>query len=397
VTAAKRWLFRLPVLAGAGLLAFCAFQIAWNATVGERWPLLAFHLKYPPGYVAGAGTPLTWANLLNDSYQKDAAQRLGIQSMLYRSAVRWKHQAYWSLLGMSGVSTILVGKDGELIETAYSEEYCRRDPAEMHAAALPWAERIRALQDAFNARGQMFLYVMTPSKLALHPDYLPDDFPCPGHAHANEKLAIYRDALRHAGVHFVDGPALMREELGHYALDLYPVGGIHWDMIGAALAAQAVVGALDQQGAHLAPFTFTVTPTYNGGEWDRDLAEILNLMYPVRYLLPELTYSSHAASPCQRHRIVEDAGSFIFQINDALAQIDCAPEVRPYFYWTNYTLRAASDGRLHRQPENPEQRRTDFLDWADIVILEENEASLPNSAHANKLMEMMRPNAEARG
>jgi len=363
--------------------------------VADRWPLLAFHLKYPPGYVPGAGTPPTWANFLDGAYQKSAAARLGVQSMIYRSAVRWKHQIDYSLFGMSGVPHILVGKGGELIETAYSDEYCRRDPEDMRKDALPWAEKIRTLQDEFEARGQMFLYVITPSKVALHPEYLPDDYPCPGRAHADEKLAIYRQTLRTAGVHFVDGPALVHAALGHYELDPYPQGGIHWDAIGAALAAQAVVKALDEQGAWLSPFTFTVKTTYNAGSWDRDLQDILNLMYRVTYPVPELTYSSQANGSCRRDRIAEDAGSFIFQINDALEKTACPPEIRPYFYWKNYTTRSA-DGWLLKQPENPEQRRADFLIWADIVILEENEEALPKAVHAEALMAMMRPNPDAR-
>ncbi|HKM64237.1 MAG TPA: hypothetical protein VJY39_17280 [Acidisphaera sp.] len=395
MTRAKRCLFRLPALIGAGLLAFFAFQIAWNASAGARWPLLAFHLKYPPGYVPGGGTPLTLANLLDGAYQRDAAVRLGVQSMIYREAVRWKHQIYYSLLGLSGVSNILVGKDRELIETAYSNEYCRRDPDEMRKAALPWAERIRTLQDEVQARGQMFLYVVTPSKVALHPEYLPSGWPCPGRAHGAEKMEIYRQALRAAGVRFVDGPALMRAALGHYTLDLYPRGGIHWNMIGAALAGQEVVTALNAQGANLSPFTFTVGTTYDAIDWDQDLYEILNLVIKDPYPVPALTYQSQTDGPCHPNRIAEVAGSFIFQINEALEHTACPPDVRPYFYWKNLTTRAPN-GFLRRQPENPEQRRADILDWANIVILEENESSLPNSVHGNKLMALLGPNAEAR-
>jgi alginate O-acetyltransferase complex protein AlgJ len=392
---ARKWLFRTPALFGAGFLAFCAFQIGWNWCVAVRWPELAFHLKYPPGYVADSQVAPTWANLLDGSFQRDEAARIGVQSMLYRPVIRWKHQVYYSLLGMSGLPNIIVGKQKQLIETGYMEEYCSRDPAAMRQVAPVWSERIRALQDQFEARGQIFLYVITPSKVALHPEYLPDNYPCPGRAHADEKLAVYRQALQRAGVHYVDGPAVMRGALGHYALDLYPRGGIHWNMTGAALAAQTVAKALDDEGAHIAPLTFTVSSTYNVvDDWDRDLADVLNLVYKDVYAVPALTFRSQADGPCRPARIAEDAGSFIFQVNDVLEHTACPPQIHPYFYWINLTLRGA-DTHLHKQPENAEQRRADFLQWADIVILEENEASLPQSTHARNLIAMMQANAEA--
>jgi alginate O-acetyltransferase complex protein AlgJ len=206
---------------------------------------------------------------------------------------------------------------------------------------------------------------------------------------------IYRHALHEAGVHFVDGPALMHAALGQFALDLYPRGGIHWNMSGAALAAQVVVAALDAQGAHLSPFTFIVARSGRPYDWDRDIADVLNLFYSDPYSVPVLSYQSQAPAQCQPERIVEVAGSFIFQMNDALEHTACPPEVRPYFYWTNLTTRAAN-GFLRKQPEDAARRRADILDWADIVILEENEATGSEAVHAQDLMAFMRPNPEAR-
>jgi len=390
----RKWLFRLPALAGAGLLAFSALQIAWNASIGDRWPALSFHMKYPMGYVPGAGAAPTMGNLLHGVFQKNAAARIGVQSMLYRSAIRWKHQAYWSLLGMSGVPNILVGKGGQLIETAYVDAYCRRNLMNDRPSPLAWAERIRALQDEVEARGQKFLYLITPSKVALHPEFLPDGFPCATSRRSIELLARFRGALRTAGVHFVDGPAVLHAALGRYDLDLYPRGGIHWNMIGAALTAQAVIAALDNEGAQLTPFSFTshVNPKPTG--WDRDLQEILNLQYEVAYPVPDLDYVSRPPASCEPDRIAEIAGSFIFELNEALEHTACPPEIRPYFYWKNLTTRSP-DGALHKQPEDPAERRRDILDWANFVILEENESAGPGAEHAVALMDFMRPNAQA--
>lgn len=379
------WLGRLPTLLGAAFLAFCGVQIGWNAAVGGRWPELRFHLKPPPGYVAGGSVTPSVSTVLDGTWQHDIASRLGVQVMIYRSALQWKHQAYYSLLGMSGVSNIIVGRQRELIERNYVNEFCRRDPLTIRQLSASWAGRLRALQDVVEARGQMFLYVITPSKVAVHPEYLPAGYPCPGAARASEKLTVYLAALHDAGVHVVDGPAVVKAARGRDVFDAFPQGGIHWDAAGAALAAQAVIRALDEKGAHLSPFVFTAASRNDPQGWDRDLSEVLNLVFKLSYPVPVLTYQSEPVVPCRPTHIVEIAGSFIYQLNDALAQTACPPETRTYFYWHNLTQRT-SEGWLHKQPENPQQRAADILHWADIVILEENDAGMPESVHGQELM-----------
>lgn len=389
----RRWLFRLPALTGAGLLAFSTFQIAWNASIAESWPKLTFHMKYPPGYVPDAGAAPTWRNLLYGVFQKDAARRIGVQSMLYRSAIHWKQQAYWSLLGMSGTDNIIVGRGGELLSHEYVADYCQFDPGGMQATALPWAERIRELQDFFRARGQMFLYLVTPSKVATHPEYLPAGFPCPGRAYDGQKMEIWRHALRQAGVAFVDGPEIVRRALPQYPFDLFPRGGTHWNQLGAALATRASIAALNAQGARLPQLEFDFTISHDPQGVDRDLLTLLNLMYAdASYPVPVLTYRSQAEGPCHGPRIVEVAGSFIFQINNALQHLACPPDIRVYWYWK---YRAIHIGDWEHRDAVPDERREDIMGWADIVLLEENEQMLPGSEHARALMAMVKDDLQA--
>ena len=43
------------------------------------------------------------------------------------------------------------------------------------------------MQDILDARGKVFLYVITPSKVAQNPQYMPDGYTCPAAAKDREE------------------------------------------------------------------------------------------------------------------------------------------------------------------------------------------------------------------
>ena len=100
----------------------------------------------------------------------------------------------------------------------YLNEYCGRDPAKLQTAGGDWATRIRRVQDFFNARGKVFLYIITPSKVAQEPQIIPDRYACPGNAkNRAEKLDLYDKILTRHGVQFVDTASEMTAAREHMA------------------------------------------------------------------------------------------------------------------------------------------------------------------------------------
>ena len=62
------------------------------------------------------------------------------------------------------------------------------------------------MQDGLQALGKPFVYVITPSKVAQYPQFIPDGYKCPaGFADKGSKLKVWDDALTRHGVRFVDG------------------------------------------------------------------------------------------------------------------------------------------------------------------------------------------------
>jgi hypothetical protein len=158
---------------------------------------------------------------------------------------------------------------------------------------------------------------------------------------------------------------------------MFPRGGTHWDALGGALAAQALTGAADADGGRLTPFSFSVALGWRPTGDDRDLYDMLNLVAPDdRYPVPLLTYHSTPPTPCRPQRIAQVAGSFVFRLNESLMAVACPPEIHLYWYWDQRAFVYPNGSRI-KVPMDAERRTEDLLRWADLVILEENEATIP--------------------
>jgi hypothetical protein len=387
------------MLIGALLLGMCWLYLMWNTKVGELAPKLRFRTKQTIAGIFEAAAPqLNFENIVNNRYQRFVSQTIGQMSPVYATATHWKNQFYYSVLGVSTYPDILVGGDRQLLQAIYINEYCTRNLTTFRPQAEAWASMLQRVQDFFQARGKTFLYVITPSKPAVYPQYLPNSYNCPSNQYDRlHRAEVYRAILDRRGIQYVDGTELIAANRDKFAISMFPRGGIHWNMQGASLVAKAITDKLNAlRGPDtLTPFTFSVAPSYSPENSDRDLMEILNLLWPdYHYEVPVVTY--HPASrrePCRPLRIAEVAGSFLFNVNDALSQITCPAHIRDWWYWDNrlfeYPPVLPKD-----QPVDATQRRHDLLDDADIIIFEENEALLPVSSGGEKLVEFVR-NASA--
>lgn len=385
----RAWCAALPALLGALLLLAAWGQLSWNATAGAAARRLQIRVRHPLGQVPAPRPKLTLATVLDGSWQAWTARQLGTRTIVNYPAVRWKNEAYATLFGMSGVGNVAMGQGRELMEVFYVTEYCTRDLAAFRPQAAPWAQQIRTMQDAFERRGVVFLYVVTPSKVATYPQIMPDGVPCPSRPEDRRgKLAAWRAALDEAGVRYVDTATLVAEATRSSAITLFPRGGTHWNQLGAALAAQAVTEAVNARRPLLTPFRIDWTVSTNPQGTDRDIYDMVDR--PIRhdrYQVPAVAVQSDPPASCGPARVTQVAGSFIFGINNILVQAACPPELRTWFYWDVRQVRYP-EGRMTLLPVEPAQRTKDLAD-PDVLIVEENESTLPSSPHVRKLLDML--------
>ncbi len=391
----RRWLkpAHIPALIGAAILFASWAYLTWNTTVGELIPKLRFRTNNTiAGVFQDAAPDLSMESLLSYKFQSHVSHVIGTLSPIYRPAIHWKNQIYYSLLGMSAAPNVIVGRDRQLFQKEYLDDYCSRDLTRFTPEAEAWAEKIREMQDFFEARGKIFLYVITPSKPAIYPEALPAGLNCPSKPYDRQhKVAVYRQMLDRNGVHYLDAATLIAEARESYPISMFPRGGIHWNMLAAGLAAQALTDKLNalHESPILTPFTLTWERSFKPQGSDRDLIEILNLMWPdTHYEVPVVTFHSVPPASCRPARITEVGGSFLFELDDALAAIACPPEISDWFYWDLKHFRYPG-GTAKPLAVDAEERREALLENLDVMIFEENEAVLPRTAHGVQLLKMI--------
>lgn len=383
----------VPVAIGTLLLFVPWFFFMWNVTVAAVIPAVKFRTNHTlAGIVQQAGPELSFESFRSYKYQTFVSRLVGEMSPIYKPAIRWKNQIYFSLFGMSGTPSLVVGPGKQIYQTEYLKEFCARDPATFETKATAWVQQIRKMQDFFEARGKTFVYVVTPSKPAVYPEIVPYGYSCPGGlADRGAKLRAWERILTAAGIHFVDAAKLVADARAAYPIPMFPRGGVHWNRLAASLGAQALTEEVNRFAGReiLTPFRIDWRSSYEPDASDRDVLDVLNLRFPDRrYEVADVIIRSGARESCRPARITEVGGSFLFLLNDALVQAQCPPRISDWFYWERTHFRFPG-GTLKPLPVVPEERAQALLEDSDVVIYEENEAVTPEANHGLRLLEFM--------
>jgi alginate O-acetyltransferase complex protein AlgJ len=376
-------------LAALALLLLVPLLTLWNLAAQSLAPKLAVMIGPRLRGVTEAPPPPTWTlrAFADGSLQKALTDAVTDAFPLRPLLIRINNQVRYKLFGYSGAAGVITGEGGQLIEKGYLDEYCTRNLAAFEPKARDWARQLKELQDFYTARGKIFIYLITPTKVA----YMPENF---GRALAScasseedraGLLPLYDRLLAQAGVHAVDAASLTYDLKGKYEIDLFSVGGVHWNAIGIANAEDAILAEINRQaGQMVAPklsWRYEVVDRAKGT--DRDLLDLLNVLLPsAHYATARVTYQPAPTCrelPAASLKVAMIGGSFADTLGPTLINDGCLTRLEMY----NYLYRG-----LRRGPDyNTVKDRLTTPDVlpladADIVILEENEVALPATGHA---------------
>ena len=382
-----RWLRAIPL--GLGALAAVVASLLLIANLLMLGAGLS-PMKISPrldGVTKTEVVPWSETAMLQGQTQTAIAHIIGQSMPLYQDAVRLRNQFFYSVLGASPIPGVLLGRGHELLELPYALDWCTRDIAAWRPGAVQWAASIRRMQDLVEARGHTFLYMLTPSKVAQYPGFLPRDYSCP--ARPADQTGLVRQwvgLLREAGVHVADTTAALAAARPSYPFALYPPGGTHWNAVGAALAMQSVLLQLDRlrPGRGYAPFRFTWHMVPHATGQDVDLARLTNLFsHPWAVPVPAVTLEPAPAPPgCRPERVVVVGGSFGNAVVSAQPALPCVRNITEYEYW--HVAKVAWMGDVVGFSAVDPAQRDAAVRSADVLIYEENEELLrhPDTGHA---------------
>lgn len=389
-------LFRLPSLTRRQLFALTlAFLLAlpaataWNLFARSFAPKLELRIgRQLRGVVEPpARFHWSWQAFANGQNQKAIAYEV-TQAIPFRAAfIRINNQIRYKLFGQFGAPGVLRGDNEQLIEKAYLDEYCSRDLAAIDSPLKKWASQLRELQDFFTRRGHTFIYLITPSKVAHFPEAFVNRYPCKSPQNDRlGKVPLFVRILKNAGVNVVDGATLTHSMKGKYEFGMFPQGGVHWNQLAVAYAANSLIEEINRQrkSTPIAPLKWSYTVSNVATGEDRDLLDLLNVLMPnPRYVVPKVTFSPRTCGPEAKLDVAVVGGSFIHVLSETLTRHACLHDLKSY----NYLYGGLRGGPNYEVI----QRRLSVSEIlpiadADIVILEENESIFPREVgHATEL------------
>jgi hypothetical protein len=327
--------------------------------------------------------PLSTKAFLSGRYQAAYAQQIGTYEPYFPVAVRLRNQVEYSVFGVLPPADMVYGSNFELLQAGYIGNYCTRNIQQFMRVAPGWADKILRMQTIVQGHGQSFLYVITPSKVALYPEDLPAGGRCPAPlADRAGLIPAWVKLLRQKNIQFVDTTSLLVAAKADYPFPLFPRGGIHWNQVGSAIGALGVDAGIAAQRRNdsFTPFSFTWKMSSHPTGMDADLAQLMNLFWlPDKYAnVPVVIFiQSPAPAGCHKIRVVIVGGSFMESIGAVLSRLPCVKQVVEYYYWHANRLLWV-DGAMTSGIYNkidPAQRDAE-LRRADVVIYEENESLL---------------------
>jgi alginate O-acetyltransferase complex protein AlgJ len=393
-------MLRLPLLKRSQLLAL-AMALVLALPVATAWNLFA--RSYAPKLEIRIGRNLrgvieppppfrwSWRNFANGDNQRAIAHEVTEAIPLRRVLVRVNNQIRYKLFGQFGAPGILRGEDGHLIEKPYLDEYCSRDLAKIEAPARLWASQLKELQNFVQARGHAFIYLITPSKVAHFPEAFVNRYPCASAPRDRlGKVPAFVAMLKQAGVNVVDSATLTHSMKGKYEFGMFPQGGVHWNQLAVAYAANTVIEEINRQrkSSLIARLQWTYTVSNDATGEDRDLLDLLNILLPQpEYTVPVVRYAPRQCGTEAKLDVAVIGGSFIHTLSETLAKSACLHGLKGYNYLYG-GLRGGQDykvlkGRMNSSDIMP-------IADADVVILEENESVFPQAVgHATELYKQL--------
>lgn len=392
----RSMLWRLPILLSAAMIVVPSLLVYGNAL----HKLVAGVPMYSDTALRGVQVPapmpeLTLQSLASGDFPRQYATYFGQHFPLLAPAVRMKAQFYWSVLRQSPVGFITLGREQVLYETSYINEYCSRNIAAFRPTAEAWAAKLMQIQRWYAARDKIFLYVITPSKPSIEPEWLPPGWPCAASlADRRDFHAAYRAILDQAGVNVVDAVETTMAAKRDFPFPPFPQGGTHFNAVSAALAAQQVITVLTRVGTwrRMDDFSFTWTMA-EPSEVDTDLRDAMNVPYiGMNYLTPRVSLKPSTAAQCTPVIMGQVGGSFTYEINRIFQITACPPKIDLYEYYRNTMAFYPGDRRF---PVDPERRAWFLLDAAEVVFLEENEELAGRSEHGQAFYDLIASNMEA--
>ena len=320
-------------------LTFLALFFALSALpmVDRYWPIVP-----DPGLHGSVVTPekvaLSGASYFDGTFQQafekgfDAA--LAVRSALVRSDNELNLRAFHEFSPSAGTPLVL-GKQGNIFEKKYVDDYNRRDV--VPAAALESkVQRLKLLQDYVEAHGSTLLVVISPSKALVYPELLPEKFVYDERLSVPHDYPVFVSLLEKYGVNFLDAQRFLTDAKTSSPFRWFSKTGGHWNDPAVCLVTaqiqQFIQRRLQEPGLELHCDAYTMKPPVRQ---DRDLLDVANVWSEASLALPVpyMDARVEARGRLQRPSVLFVGSSFVWHILDYVNRYNLHRRDTFYYYY----------------------------------------------------------------
>lgn len=336
-------------------------------------------------------------NFLAGKFQKLFETWLNETLPFRANMVRMFNQIYYDLFSKSYINNgnLVIGKNGQLNSISYINKYYNiKNEHFSRPEFVQWIDELQELSAFFSHRHQNFIYLITPSKAAYFPEYIPAQFSKASQP-VRPDYTLITQLIKNTTISHVDTSKILLDAKNQSPVDLFPRGGIHWNMLGAALATKYLLIEINKNSPiHLEDLQFQYTVDRKPRGTDIDLITLANLWNPdTNYPVPHVKIKKLNDKLIKKPTIVLIGGSFIHQIREILIQSDAFSKIDYFNYFKIYHTSYPNVANYPVDENNPATYQEIFD--ADIVIVEENEQNL-RSNHLSLLKDKLLPKKNAR-
>ncbi|BBI35673.1 alginate O-acetyltransferase AlgX-related protein [Cohnella abietis] len=311
-----------------------------------------------------------WSGQAQQQTEKWIEQHNDLRSI----AVKTNNQAYYSWFSQTPPnSKYTVGKSNQLYENIYIQEYNHQIPLRDQSLLEDRVQKMKVVQDEITRLGKTFIFLITPSKAAVYPEFLPSV----SSSSKPRNYDLLLPLLDKYEINYIDGHRISMENKQH--TPIFPQEGTHWTYAGAFFTLQKLTEQVNKlypsislPELNLKSIDY-VTP-YGS---NRDIGNALNLWKaPVNYTVPKPNVETDKEGYSSLPSIFIESGSFAKELIELLSENYLFSTLDQYYYYNTH--------RLFNPGKNfPKDLGVpEHIDWNNevinhnIIIQEINEASI---------------------
>ena len=382
------FIFCMPVLT----MALPLERIELFSLIGEK-----ITYKFPK---------FTIKTYLNKSFQKNFENSFNQNLKWNTLYIKFFNSVYFALFdkSYSSNSAIIIGKDKYLYEknyinvllfpNKYSGQNNTTSLIDVKKHSIEISRNLKEIQNYFESKGKIFVFVITPSKADFNEEYVPDRFEIEGVTYQTYLHNILINSLKKENIKYVDTPSYIKKWSNK---PVFAKGGIHLNDYGKILATQSLINELNKNKKYdieSIKFQKIYENDFPRNE-DKDLVGVLNLLYmPKNKYDVENIILEPAKTPSPNIKVKIIGGSFMSGICDKLTESHTFKDIDYYFYinkkiklYRNYLLTSVIEDET---ANNIEQNIKNAID-TDIFVLEVNDSLIDQrNGHIDTFIEEMK-------